>query len=274
MEYFLEHSARFYDEVYSIINFEWFSQHGINPDNLRVVLSPASSRNGYGASVFGDTPADEVVYGGIPTSVDFRGFHSWVIHEFAHAIANPIADVWYLENAEFRGWAISSMDTVRYPAYSTSLIWAYEYLTRAFTILYFVESHDEDLVDLLISERRMGFDNIEYVFAMIAEHEIIGLGYGLVGRFLGVEYEIDDVVHEIEGHHAAATWRFVNLVEGAISLDDFPHNHQSDGFPTQTGDVFVLTNRFGTMWLYIDLGSAEHLGFSENHRMFSLFSLR
>ena len=40
-EFYLRHSMRFTKAVYNNINFEWFSQYGFCPDNMRIVLSPA-----------------------------------------------------------------------------------------------------------------------------------------------------------------------------------------------------------------------------------------
>ena len=171
--YFTEHSERFQNALYNYINFEWFRQHGFNPDNMRVVLSPSSSQNGYGGWIYGRTPDETIVYAALPGSRDYSGFRCFVIHEFAHAIGNPIAKVWYLENEDFRRWSDDSVDLIRMPFYSSGMIMAFEYVTRAYTILYMVENTDADLLQLLRAEYLNGFPYIQEVYAMITEHEKI-----------------------------------------------------------------------------------------------------
>ena len=50
------------------------------------------------------------------------------------------------------------------------------------------------------------------------------------------------------------------------------HNDNGNLFGSETGDVLYVTigeSRF----IYVDIGSAEHLGWSAQHRMYSVFPL-
>lgn len=165
--YFDEISQRVERELLSQINFDWFYQFGFGPDELRVTIYPSGSRSGFGPTARG------VAYAVLPVATYFGHFLDFAIHEFAHSWANPIAEVWYEENEEFRRMSDDSVDLVRMPFYPTGLVMAYEYVTRAYTILYLVENHNFNLVRLLLNEIANGFPYIEHVYAMITPHEII-----------------------------------------------------------------------------------------------------
>ena len=85
-KYFLEMSERFTNDIYNQINFNWFRQHGINPKNMKVILSPSSSRNGFGGRIYGAAPEETIVYAALPELNIFSYFMSFIIHEFAHTI--------------------------------------------------------------------------------------------------------------------------------------------------------------------------------------------
>lgn len=169
--YFEWHSQRLHDELMGKINFEWFYQFGFKPDTMRTIIRP-SGTGGH----FGPTFLDYINYAIIaqrtPPS-DYGDLLSITVHEFAHSFANPIAEAWYEENEEFRNLMRNAESTVvRYhPFYGHSLTVAREYVTRAYEILYLIENHDNDLLSLLIEQYRIGFRNIETVYAMITEHE-------------------------------------------------------------------------------------------------------
>jgi len=42
-EYFMQRSQNFMENVYVLLNFEWFSQFGLYPENMRIVVAPANS---------------------------------------------------------------------------------------------------------------------------------------------------------------------------------------------------------------------------------------
>ncbi|MCL1997977.1 MAG: DUF4932 domain-containing protein [Turicibacter sp.] len=188
--YFEEHSQRLYDELLSQINFDWFYQFGFGLEDLRIAVRP-SGENG----AFGPTLLNTVNYAILPRRDhywDFSDF-SLIIHEFAHSFANPIAEKWYAENEEFRLFSQNSANHRRMPTwYSSSLTVAFEYVTRAYTILYFAENHDYDLLPLFLADYNLGFTNIEAVYAMITEHEpILTLS---VRIFAAVERNVEFIV--------------------------------------------------------------------------------
>jgi len=267
----MEHSERFENAVYSQINFEWFRQYGVNPDNMRVIISPAGSRGGYGAWRYADTPDDITIYAGMPGSDSYEGWYiPFVAHEFAHRLGNPVADVWYAENEEFRGWADRSVDVVRFPEYAQGITMAYEYLTRAYTILYMVDNHGANVLQLLLAEKGGGFPYIERVYAMITEFDILdGIDIKMI---LGVDYTIGEEEHVFNMPDGRIIiWRFIDLHGNQLPLHRFSSNEVGNILRTQTGDV-VIVNINGSQFLYIDVGAAE-AGWSTQHRAYSVFPL-
>ncbi|MCL2702270.1 MAG: DUF4932 domain-containing protein [Defluviitaleaceae bacterium] len=171
--YYLEQSARFADELYNNVNLAWFGQFGKNPDNMRVILSPSTSQNAYGRSVYCADTGDSIIYAGLFIADNYSRWHNFVAHEFAHSFSNPMAEVWYAENEEFRRLVDDTFLNSRRlsSSYSIEMIVAYEYLTRAHTILYMMENTNANLWRLLFEEKYLwGFPNIEKVYAMITNH--------------------------------------------------------------------------------------------------------
>jgi len=270
-ELYEEHSKRFEDDVLSQIDFEWFRQYGIDPDNMKTVLSPSSSRANYGGWVYGDTPKDTLVYAALSVTDSFAGALSIVIHEFSHAIGNPLADVWYNENPAFRHWSFTSVDIERYPFYPNGRIMAREYVTRAYVILYLAENTETDLMQLFLNEIGMGFPYIQNVYAMITDHEIVEY-VGDIGAILGIDDYIigDERSVRIDGH--IIKWYFIDLLGHELSLEDFTSSQVGNAFGSQTGDVlYVIVD--GSDFLFIDLGSARDHGWSAQHRLYCVFPL-
>jgi hypothetical protein len=167
--YFQELSQRLYNELASQMNFDWFYQFGFGQEDLRISIRPSGSFGG-----FGPTLLNTVSYAILPFRDYYGGFNSlsFAAHEFAHSFANPIAELWYEENEEFRLFSQISVNHRRMPVwYNQSITVAREYVTRAYTILYLVENHNHDPLPLLLLDYNLGFTNIEYVYAMITEHE-------------------------------------------------------------------------------------------------------
>jgi hypothetical protein len=257
-EYYREHSERFEVELFNSINFEWFRQYGLNPLNMHVILSPASSRMAYGARRDGDKEDDGLVFAGMPVAENYGSrFEQFVVHEFAHTFANPLADIWYAENIEFRRWADDSVDEIMNPAYASGIIMAYEYLTRAYTILYMTENHRSSLINLFLAEMSAGFPYAESVYALLTDHEAIEYALGGEHTFTMPDGRI-------------LTWSFIDLLGNELALDSFQHNQNGNLFGSQTGDVLYVSID-GAGFMYIDLGSAEHLGLSAEHRMYNVF---
>jgi hypothetical protein len=270
-DYFEDLSARFMDDVFNSVNLEWFRQHGINPGNMRVVISPASSRNGYGSWIYGESPGDMVVYAALPGSTNYSAHLGFIIHEFAHAIANPLAEKWYAENNEFRRWSDDSVNLERLPEYPAGLIMAIEYLTRAYTILYLMDNGEINLFRLLLAEMGKGFPYIQNVFALITDHELIVFDMD-IGAILGV----DDFTLGVERSRSISgrviRWCFIDLLGHELSLDGFMHTDVGNIFGSQTGDAMHVTIG-ASEFLYIDLGSAQQYGWSSQHRLYCVYPL-
>jgi len=168
--YFKWHSQRLYDELISQVNFDWFYQFGFVQDTMRVIIRPSGT---FGH--FGPTFLDSVNYAVLAQREYYGDLLSIVAHEFAHSFANPIAEAWYEEDEAFRSLIQGATNAVtrHNPWYVTSITIAREYVTRAFTVLYLFENHDEELLDLLMHEFNQGFFNIEAVYGMLTEHEPI-----------------------------------------------------------------------------------------------------
>ena len=247
--YYLEISQRVTDELLSQINFDWFYQFGFGPEHLRVTIYPSGASGGYGP-----TKLDRYSYAILPVTDDFGGFLAFAVHEFAHSFANPMAEIWYEENEEFRRMSYDSVDLELLPFYGTSIIMAYEYLTRAFTILYLVENHEANLIHQLLMEITNGFPYIEAVFAMVTEHEPLFTVYSdIISLVLGegVEYTLGEEKHQvIMGGMYLYT---LDLMGVELSLEDFEHNNNGNMLETQTGDITVLLDG-NRRYLLIDLG--------------------
>jgi hypothetical protein len=246
-------SKNFY-EAYSTINHEWFRSHGLNPDHMRVVLSLTCGGGGFAASVIKENPEATIVYG----SVSDGGSHSAtipiVIHEYSHAVGNPIALKWYTENEQFRIWSDSSVNIERFPFYRDGLYMAFEYVSRAMTILYLIENQNGQLARLLLEEKLAGFPYTQEVFAMLTDHEMIDLEGDIIRLFLGVDYKLSDEEHRFEHGDMVLRWRMVDLFGYELALEHFHPNSVGNQFNTETGDVFVLIEADNTALLYIDLG--------------------
>ena len=163
--YFETLSRLLYDELWDKINFDWFYQFGFSYDDIRIAIWPSGTGSG-----FGPTLLNRVNYAILPQTDDYSHFLSFAIHEFAHSFANPIAEAWHEENEEFRSLCESSVDMHLMPWYGKSIIIAGEYVTRAYTIQYLVENHNENLLPLLFKEINNGFRYIETVYAMVTDY--------------------------------------------------------------------------------------------------------
>ena len=94
-----------------------------------------------------------------------------------------------------------------------------------------------------------------------------------ISSILGVEYVILEEEQSFEMPDGRTiTWRFINLLGNELLLDGFVHNDNGNVLGSKTGDV-IYTIVDGSKFLYIDLGSAQSLGWSEQHRMYSVFTL-
>jgi hypothetical protein len=276
-QFYEDHSRSFASQLFDNVNFEWFAQYGINPDNLRAVLSPGGDGSGYSATLWGDTPWDNIVYAALPFTVSYSADWSmvFIVHEFAHSFANSIAAEWYAENPEFRLLSDLSVDLVRHPWYPTGLIMAYEYVTRAYAILYMAENTNASLGRLFSVEAANGFPYIEIVYAMITDHEITETVKPLTVADLGFDVEATlgartDWAANMEHSFNNVSWRILRqpgFEPNVAELEEHWTNMVGNALSTRTGDVaFVIWNDVPQLW--IDVGSAENHGWSAQHRRY------
>ena len=169
-KYYDKHNKRFEKTIYNRISFDWFRKYGLNPDNLRIIISPSESRYGYGSTVYGSTPKDNINYAGLAgIRLLYPFFLAFIVHEFCHAFANPIASRWYYENEAFRKWCDDSVNTERpnLYGYTDGHTMALEYVTRSFTRLYMVENTGAAPSKQLGREKKAGFPHIDEVYEMV-----------------------------------------------------------------------------------------------------------
>jgi len=251
----------FIRDVYSNLNHDWFYAHGVRPDQMRIVINPNHTQTGYGPSLWEDAYGTiSASYSIVPGRYNYTGV-DWLrltVHEFNHTFANPIAARWYEENEAFRELSRASVGSI--PWYPQSLTMAFEYVTRAYDILYLVENEDADPIPLLLDEMINGFPYIETVFAMITDYELMGIDRLLDFRLRGA-YTLGDESHSYthaDGH--TVSWRYVNFPEG-FRPDPFlvPHRQFGNIFPTDTGDVLYVVCSHNHRQIIIDLGGFRGL---------------
>jgi hypothetical protein len=217
-----------------------------------------------------------------------------VVHEFCHAIANPLATKWYQSDAGFRRMSDDSVDLVRYPFYNTGLIMACEYFTRVFQIKYMYENTQSSLASLFDAEINNGFPYIkevydfidgfdsfdeltdyinshETVFSLlpITPYEVTEINREAVAEFLGFDdFTIGDgYIYNSDGLHVI--WCFIDILGNEFDISGLIHNDNGDILQSATGDIlYVFLNN--AEYIFVDLGSAEHLGWSTQHRMYNV----
>jgi len=159
---FEEATKEFVDRFYSHIDFDWFGKY-LDPSNLRCILSLSSGN--YFASV-----NNKILYCLVQTNNRDRFDVPPIVHEYCHAFANPLAKKWYNENAVFQKWCDDSVDSLNMPFYNNGIYMAYEYVTRAYNVLYEVE-HGSDYNEWIATVKKMetkdGFPYMEQVYNMI-----------------------------------------------------------------------------------------------------------
>lgn len=153
-DFYTTETKGFIDSTYSEIDLEWFSTF-VDPENLRCIYSPSSTRNNYSATV-----NDTIVYCAV------SGDGGVIVHEYCHSFANQIAHKWYEENPEFQKWCDDTIDPVKLPSYGSGQTIAGEYVTRAYNTLYYAQ-HGYALSPLFYVEKGQGFTYIEEVYGMI-----------------------------------------------------------------------------------------------------------
>ena len=168
-------TKKFTVDWYSHIDFNWFEKY-IDTSTLRCIISPSDSRHNYAAEFNG------LIY----CLVRENGGQVNTIHEYCHSFANPIAEKWYNENQNFKKLCDDSVNPEKLPSYQSGLYMAYEYVTRAYTILHFCQSQsngsfynvrrigykwNEAAPMLMVSDYKNGFVHILEIYDMVLRFE-------------------------------------------------------------------------------------------------------
>ncbi|MCL2696555.1 MAG: DUF4932 domain-containing protein [Oscillospiraceae bacterium] len=254
-DYYIAQKERFVNDVHSKINFEWFEQYGFNYDNMKVVLSPISSTMWYGGSVSDADGILQTVYAKVPNCDDYSLFKQAIIHEFCHSLGNP--DLLYIENNQFQKWSDDSVNIQLHPGYPFGSIMAREYITRAYTILYFVENYDINPLLLLYAEKEAGFPYIEEVYAMITDYTIIKFSghEEIIRALLGMDFTMGEEITSVFRDGTSAIYHILYLTGEEFSTEALPGNIQFGPavFNSETGDV-IYANFYDEWYLIIDIG--------------------
>ncbi|ODU54204.1 MAG: hypothetical protein ABT01_09135 [Clostridium sp. SCN 57-10] len=246
LDFYKAETQLFIDNTYSGIDLEWFGAY-VEPDNLRCVYSPSSTRNNYGATV-----NDTIVY----CAVSGNGGAS------THR-------QWYQENPEFKKWCDATIDPVKLPSYGNGQIIAGEYVTRAYDTLYYVE-HGYVPAQLLFAEKRNGFPYIEEVYGLITPYEKAKAGDDKIKRILGVGYTMGDEQSLLIGSREIR-WQVLSFTEPLPFL--FVQTEVGHIFGSNTGDVLYVEDTWeSSPFLLIDLGGAGLQG-KDGFRGYSRISI-
>jgi hypothetical protein len=237
-----EETQRFVENTQSALDLAWFRPY-VDPENLRCVLAPSSSRQNHSATVNGS-----IVYGAVCPRARVRT----LVHEYCHSFANPRALSWYADNPEFRQWCDDSADAAKWPMYATGDIMAREYVTRAYEVLYMAGHSSVPLPFLLAWHQGLGFPYIEDVYAMITPHVKMAAGADKIGAILGVPYEMGPKQNATL-EDRSVTWRCVSLAE-PLPYDFHPSvTYCGNVIPSRAGDVLYVDDAY----LRFDIGEAK-----------------
>jgi len=173
-EFFLKHtkfyrrrSNHFKKYALKYVKFDWLELHGLNRAHMKFIISPSNKRPAYGG--YAIERGNKTSYACVPSLLCFANYFivGAVVHELMHSIANPIAEVLYTENEEFRKWCDDSVNKEKLAVYAMGLTMAYEYVTRAYSIWYFAETGKLKLKSQFYIEVYNGFPYIEQVYELL-----------------------------------------------------------------------------------------------------------
>ena len=272
--FFLEHmpvyealSQRFDRQLYNRLNKGWFTAHGLRPDGFAPVVTPSESSGGYGISIKDGAGNILKVCPVLCEMEDYSNAMDFLVHEVCHSFSNPIAEVLYQENAEFRQKCDDAVDEKNMPYYNNGATMAGEYVTRANTILYMAENESADPLWLMLHEKAQGFPDIAYVYGLLTNSEPIPLPEDAIRYFLGADYKIGEEEHTAELGDRIVRWRFVDLLGHTLPVENFLVSQVGNAHGTQTGDViYVADGRWVTV--QVDVGPAQ--GWKTDHRAYSV----
>jgi len=160
---YIKETKLFVDQAYGKVNMEWITSQSALKD-FRCILSLSSGN--YGALV-----NDTIAYACIKHKSELT-----IVHEFCHRFGNPLAIEWYQNAPTFQQLCDDSVDLERYPQYNHGLAMAFEYMAKAYVILYRFDQDQRmsDRITMLFifaEEKKQGFTHIEEVFNMLLEYE-------------------------------------------------------------------------------------------------------
>jgi len=188
MEYYQSLSADFYKDVYRHFNSAWFEPFGLNPDNLRIILSPSAGRNGFAAWRYTDTTVGHISY------ESFMKFSYAArpsdLRQLITLFINHYRKTTLRHNAAFDNTLIYSSVPNPQEAYfelplnfiiqeaigffvgdvSESLGLSRDYVGKALEILYLAENTGLGLEDLLEAAEEQGFYNINEAYDALLEY--------------------------------------------------------------------------------------------------------
>ena len=245
-------TERFVQEVLSGLNLEWFVQYGLEPANLHCIITPSFNEFNYAAIM-----NRGVVY--VLLSVFSQ--HT-LIHEYIHGFTKPIADDWYTNDLNFKQWCD---ETAANPHlwYIGNMPW--EYVTHAYTILYFAD-HGANPIPLLFTDYAKGCRYIQEVYAMITNHVKVDFI-----AWLGIDWKNAERIgqeHTYTMHDGSVIkWQYLNVPD--LSIEGLMGSECGNVFGSQTGDVFIVTSQNEVK---IDLGPTTFQGKS-GFRSYSSISL-
>jgi hypothetical protein len=160
--FYEESTRKFVEGHYGKIDFAWFAKY-VDTTKLRCIYSLSCGYCNYAPRV-----NDKIIY-------CVAGSESpAIIHEYCHFFGNPVADLWYKQNPEFKKLCDGSVNNKTMPFYADGYVMAREYVTRAFDVLYHAQ-HGGDVNALLLKEKNAAGENnfkyIEQVYAMVVKYD-------------------------------------------------------------------------------------------------------
>jgi hypothetical protein len=178
-KYFERQSKILNKNLTSNIDYNWFLKYLSENTQLRVIAMPFTSTRACCITVSELTTNEKIVTAALPVfPLSALAFHllgkrmmEVVVHAFCHSFANAQADTLYNNDKSFRKLCDNSIDENKLFNYTKGNIMAQKYLTRAYTILYFVQhkTKEIDISKMINSEKNIGFKYIKQMYEIIAK---------------------------------------------------------------------------------------------------------
>ena len=162
ISFYEEETQKFIEQELKKINFGWFEKY-LDIANVKCIHSPSLFNANYGAMV-----SNKYTYFIVP-------HNAAIVHEICHSFANPIASGLYNENVEFKKLCDDTAVISKIPWYKQGVTFAYEYIARAYNILYDFQQGEKNIDKLYARERdaevENGFPYIRHVYKMVEQLE-------------------------------------------------------------------------------------------------------